>query len=223
MATKQPPPSVLAKKSTGRLSQKVQNMQLSKVVPITDAEDTNKERVGRKRSKPPLPAGARATVKVSLSPDVTVLANTIRSNSSTVVECTGHFAHFGVPGATVAARALSSIPDGNSVIAELILDGNALGDEGAKLLAPHLGKLRHLKALELRDNELHDDGVQVLCRALMKSTCLERLSLSGNEIGTRACKEVAALAMAVPTLQHVLLLDCKNLTLPSLGLSLIHI
>lgn len=212
-----------AQKSSPSLFQKVQRRSAAKVVPLNaDGQDgtgnTDQENVRRKKKKPPPAPGMREAKKVPLAEEVHALAAIIRENNTPTVECSALFDRFGPRGARIVADALASIPDGHCTITQLTLDGNWITDEGAAHFAGQLGRVPHLKVLELRDNKLNDDGVRMICRALQNSTApLERLSFSANAIGTRGCIAIAELVRHMPTLGHILLLKCQHMSLPSLG------
>ena len=197
-----------------KLSHKVQRLQLAKVVPLNTDDEPKK-----KKKKPPLPSGAGAPDKpATLSDDVKEVAEVIKANQTAVIECCAHFDHFGVAGMKVVAEAIAAIPPGNSVLTHLTLDGNWFKDEGAQILSSSLPRIRgSLKVLELRDNKMNDEGIVALCKALSGSKCLEKLSVSGNRVGTRGAKAIAKLAIATPTLVHVLLLHCEDITLPAIA------
>jgi len=70
-------------------------------------------------------------------------------------------------------------------ITELVLEWNAICDEGAILLAELLKKDRTLKRLSLASNEIKDKGAITLVKAIESNQSLQELDLSGNNIGIR--------------------------------------
>lgn len=71
-------------------------------------------------------------------------------------------------------------------VERLILNANALGDEGARVLAAHLHHDASLTYLALTSCGIGDEGAELLAEALLVNQTLRTLFLSGNPISSAA-------------------------------------
>ena len=75
----------------------------------------------------------------------------------------------------------------NNKLEKVFLDGNNIGDEGAKSLAHALMANHTLQRidLDLDANNISNKGVKFLAEALKVNTTLEEIYLDDNKIGDR--------------------------------------
>ena len=107
---------------------------------------------------------------------------------------------------------------------ELILWGNALGEEGLLGMEDALGTLAALKTLDLRGNAIGGYGAAALASLFPHLPRLKRLKLSENYLGNSG---ISALCEFLPHLPHLRLLhlskNCFDSTVcPALFQSLLH-
>lgn len=75
-------------------------------------------------------------------------------------------------------------------LTHLNLNSNALGYEGAVMLAPSLGSLHQLRELSLDDNEFMDAAVEVLAAVVRGLPNLRQLNLGGTYVGEHALSDM---------------------------------
>ena len=82
----------------------------------------------------------------------------------------------------VAVRLAREVLPFASKLAELDLQGNSIGDEGATAIAAALPQCTALKTLWLEDNSITDEGARAIAAALPQCTALTTLDLrdTGN-------------------------------------------
>uniref|UniRef100_A0A673TGS6 Ribonuclease/angiogenin inhibitor 1 n=1 Tax=Suricata suricatta TaxID=37032 RepID=A0A673TGS6_SURSU len=146
---------------------------------------------------------------------------------------------------TAGCRDLCQVLRAKESLKELSLAGNALGDEGARLLCeslqepgcqlqslwvkscsftaaccPHFSTMltqnKHLAELQMSDNKLGDSGVQELCQGLSQpSATLRVLWLGDCDVANSGCTSLAALLAAGRSLRE---LDLSNNCMDDLGI-----
>ena len=95
-------------------------------------------------------------------------------------------------------------------VKELNLDGNQLGDEGVKALAPAVAASDSLVELHLCYNQLGDEGTKALATAVAKSSSLVKLHLSYNQIGDEGAKAVAKAIPSCGSLKYLFIHTLGN-------------
>lgn len=90
---------------------------------------------------------------------------------------------------------------GNTILKELYLIGNKIGDEGASLLADLLKQNGTLELLDLSSNNIGDEGAAALSEVLMSNTSLKTLLLADNKLQLLAGKELAKALESNSTLE----------------------
>lgn len=90
----------------------------------------------------------------------------------------------------------------------LKLDGNLLGDEGARSISEALGKLSTLCHLDLSYNELTYEGIESLQTALAGLVALRELFLEGNYVGRQGAHSLATAVCGLPALRVIGLANC---------------
>jgi len=73
---------------------------------------------------------------------------------------------------------------------ELHLNGNNIGDEGAKMISDALKRNTALTLLDLSDNNIGDEGARMISDALKCNTTLTELNLQCNNIGDAAKEQL---------------------------------
>jgi hypothetical protein len=81
------------------------------------------------------------------------------------------------------AQALAAALSGNSTLTKLILSGNDLGDDGAKVFAEALAVNTGLRVMDLGANEISTPGATELGKAIAANKALKTLDLSYNKVG----------------------------------------
>jgi hypothetical protein len=80
------------------------------------------------------------------------------------------------------------LTENDPTLTKLILDGNSIGDEGAKAIARALETNTVLTELFLSYNSIGDEGAKAIAQALETNTTLTTLWLSNNSIGVEGAK-----------------------------------
>ena len=94
----------------------------------------------------------------------------------------------GVLGATQLTVAL----EGNAALEELVLGGNALGDEGCKVLCDFLATSSvPIEILNLSSNGIGDEGAAAVAEMLRRNTRITSLDLSNNMIDYEGTVDIA--------------------------------
>lgn len=109
-----------------------------------------------------------------------------------------------------------------TLLDELFLVGNSLGDDLCPTLAASLPRLHRLKRLDLGSNAISDAGCIALCSSFRSLHSLTYFSLAPNRVGDLGCSELAA---TLPTPLHVLVLfsnKIETVGLASLTASLLR-
>jgi hypothetical protein len=78
-----------------------------------------------------------------------------------------------------------------TVVTILMLDGNDIGDEGAKAIAEVLKVNAVVTTLDLADNSIEDEGAIAIAESLKVNAVLTTLQLSGNNIGVDGAFAIA--------------------------------
>ena len=90
------------------------------------------------------------------------------------------------------AKALAAALRVNAVLKSLDVGGNEIGDEGAAAIAEALQGNEVLTNLNLTDNDIHNEGATVIAEALRGNGVLTTLVLLRNNIGDEGAKALAS-------------------------------
>jgi Ran GTPase-activating protein (RanGAP) involved in mRNA processing and transport len=75
-----------------------------------------------------------------------------------------------------------------TILKELSLYNNNIGDEGCRTIAPALRTMTNLKYLVLSSNNIGDESLAVLSNVVSAMSMLYKLGLGGNKIGNVGCQ-----------------------------------
>lgn len=105
-----------------------------------------------------------------------------------------------------AAATLAEVLKVNSVLTELRIVSNTIGNEGLSAIAKALESNTALTSLHILDVSIGDEGAMAMAQVLKTNTVLTELKLSGNSIGDEGA---AALAEALKTNRVLKALDLR--------------
>jgi hypothetical protein len=109
------------------------------------------------------------------------------------------------PGET---ESFAHIVSNNNTLQGLSLQGNRIGNLGAKYLAQALIENTTLRDVDLTHCSISHDGAKALAQALAKNHTLKKIYLTGNRIGNSGAKYIAQALTENKTLKHVDLAHC---------------
>ncbi len=111
----------------------------------------------------------------------------------------------GDEGAEILASTLNP-----SVLENLVLDFNQIGDSGAIVLAGYLARCSAIQEVSIECNSIGDSGATALADALVHCNSLRKLNLQGNGLGDKGAVAIAKATENLPSLD--LYLHSVNIT-----------
>ena len=94
------------------------------------------------------------------------------------------------------AKALAAAVASSGSMATLSLGGNAIGDVGAKALADAIRVSGSMATLGLSHNRIGDEGAKAIAEALVASGSMDMLGLTENQIGDVGAKAITEAVMS---------------------------
>ena len=142
------------------------------------------------------------------------LVCTIGSNLDSSSATSGHFYECGIDDAFAAA--ISQVLTRTSILTELSLFGNSIGNSGAIHLSQALKANSSLTSLDLMDNSIGDSGASSLFQALTANSSLTQLDLKDNSISGDG---VSCLSQALTAFSSLTELDLSGNSIGDAGAS----